>query len=126
MPNYEAICQEALRLAAPLFDLDAHHIHVALVGDEQMSQLNMRYRKINKPTDVLTFRMNEPGWIGDIVIALPYARRQAKIRRVWLADELKRLVVHGVAHLAGYEHDTITSFSNMRLAELAALQKVIR
>lgn len=124
--KYLTRLNDTVKKAAGMFDLVADQVHVTLVDRPTMSRLNRDYRKMNGPTDVLTFTMDEPGWKGDIVICLPYAKEQAKKRHVALQHELDRLVVHGLAHLAGFEHDTINHFSQMRAAELAVLQKVIR
>lgn len=85
---------------------------VVLIGDEAIQALNRRYRKKDKPTDVLAFAMLEgmraPGdeeRLGDVVISLDTAARQAKRRRKPLAAEVRTLLIHGVLHLLGYDHE---------------------
>ena len=73
-----------------------------------MRGLNKRWRKKDRPTDVLSFPSGEkaPGFLGDLVIDVPYAARQARARRHSLTRELKILLAHGVLHLLGYDHET--------------------
>lgn len=76
-----------------------------------MKLLNSRYRGINKVTDVLSFpladeRFGQDGCLlGDIVISVPEASAQAQRFRVSFYDELLRLLVHGLLHLIGYDHE---------------------
>jgi rRNA maturation RNase YbeY len=80
------------------------------VGDRRMRRLNRMYRKKDRTTDVLAFPMREshnpyPLLLGDVVISVPTARRQAKESGRSLGDELAALLVHGVLHLCGYDHE---------------------
>lgn len=77
-----------------------------------MRALNRRYRGKDRPTDVLSFSFREgafpqvqPDLLGDIVIAVPVAERQARERGHSLRSEIDRLLVHGLLHLAGYDHE---------------------
>jgi probable rRNA maturation factor len=90
---------------------------LTLTGDEHLREYNRRYRGIDEPTDVLAFAAQEkpsdqrfqapPGteqWLGDIVISLPRARRQAREAGHPINDEVRLLAVHGFLHLLGYDH----------------------
>ena len=86
-------------------------LSVALVSDARIHELNRSFRKKNKPTDVLAFAMNEgeglgegSGLLGDVIISVDTARRQAKANRRPLLDELTMLLAHGLLHLLGYDH----------------------
>jgi probable rRNA maturation factor len=79
-------------------------INLVLIRDEEMRKLNYRYRKKDKATDVLAFPMGEDGILGDIAISTETARRNAKHFGVTYKEELKRLVIHGVLHVIGYDH----------------------
>jgi probable rRNA maturation factor len=76
-----------------------------------MRRLNARYRGIDRPTDVLSFPMregrtaDEQALLGDIVICVPKAAAQAKEYHVRFYDELLRLLIHGLLHLLGYDHE---------------------
>jgi probable rRNA maturation factor len=102
--------RDALRLLR-LLDLQSE-LSVVLVDDAEMRRLNAAYRRIDKATDVLAFAMREgegaelhPDVLGDVVISLDTAARQAASRRVPIADELRTLLTHGVLHLLGYDHE---------------------
>jgi probable rRNA maturation factor len=85
-------------------------LSVALVGDREIRALNARYRNQDRPTDVLSFVAEAElpcgeRLLGDVVISLERAARQAKARRRALERELETLLVHGVLHLLGYDHE---------------------
>ena len=85
---------------------------LALVGDTKMRALNRRFRGVDRPTDVLSFPAEaanghaEAGrrWLGDVVIATGVARRQARARGCAVDVEYRRLALHGLLHLLGYDH----------------------
>lgn len=97
-------------------------ITLVITSDEAVAELNEQYRGIPGPTDVLSFAAQEPAveselapvgfvsapemdaYLGDIIIALPFTRRQAGELGRALADELRLLAVHGTLHLLGYDH----------------------
>jgi probable rRNA maturation factor len=88
-------------------------LSILLCDDDTIQELNRRYRKKNKPTDVLAFPMNEgpgpspnPGLLGDVVISLPTATRQAAEHDRPIIDEVTFLLAHGLLHLVGYDHAT--------------------
>lgn len=92
--------------------LHGAQVTVLLVGERAMRALNRRWRGLDRPTDVLSFSQREgeggglhPEVLGDVVVCVPVAKRQAQQAGHCLAAELDRLVVHGLLHLAGYEHE---------------------
>lgn len=88
---------------------DRHdEVSVYFCGDRRMAGLNRRWRRKDRPTDVLSFPAgaSASGFLGDIVIALPYATRQARRRGEAPAREIDRLLLHGYLHLLGYDHET--------------------
>jgi len=92
--------------------LDAVELSVALVDDATIHALNRDYRKKDKPTDVLAFPLQEPvpeevtGLLGDVILSIDTARRQASKHRRPLLGELTMLLAHGLLHLLGYDHQT--------------------
>jgi rRNA maturation RNase YbeY len=88
---------------------------ILFVGDQRMRGLNLRYRSKDRTTDVLAFAMREaarpqvsrlmPDMLGDVVISIPTAWRQAKEAGRSLDEELACLLVHGILHLCGYDHE---------------------
>jgi probable rRNA maturation factor len=81
-------------------------VTVAVVPDGRVRSLNRQYRKQDRPTDVLSFPADEPGQLGDVVIAQGVARRQALAAGHSLSIELRVLALHGLLHLLGYDHET--------------------
>ena len=87
-------------------------VSVLLIGDAAMRTLNRRYRGKDRTTDVLSFPLREGKFsgvqhhlLGDIVISVPAAARQAKAAGETLLEEIDRLLVHGFLHLLGYDHE---------------------
>ena len=87
---------------------------VALVSDRRIAALNRRYRGLARPTDVLSFAAEGNGYLGDVVISAPTARRQARRYRHSLTEEIELLMLHGLLHLMGYDHETDHGRMNRR------------
>jgi probable rRNA maturation factor len=84
--------------------LKGSEVSVLITGDEGMRALNKKFRRIDKPTDVLSFPMDESGMLGDIAVSVDKAVAQAVEFGVSFEEELARLLVHGFLHLIGYDH----------------------
>jgi probable rRNA maturation factor len=96
-------------------------LSVLLCDDAVIHVLNRDYRKKDQPTDVLAFAMREgeahvgnASLLGDVVISVPTARRQAKERGCGLDDEVVMLLAHGLLHLLGFDHQTAAEDRRMR------------
>jgi probable rRNA maturation factor len=101
--------QSVLRRAARASGSPAREVSVLFCADGRMRGLNRRYRGKDKSTDVLAFPANAveaAGFLGDIVISVPYAGREARRRGETRAREIDRLLLHGFLHLMGYDHET--------------------
>lgn len=92
--------------------LAIRRLSIGLVGTKRMRTLNGYWRGVDRPTDILSFsgsrRFVWPEAIGSeatLIIALPVARAEARMRHIHLRKELARLVIHGMAHLAGFDHE---------------------
>lgn len=86
----------------------ARSLGVRLVSDTEMRDLNRRYRGKDRPTDVLSFPGGpsiEGYHLGDIVVSIPMARRQAREQGVSAQIELRTLLIHGVLHCLGHDHE---------------------
>ena len=99
-------------LVMHFFDCDDAELSILLCDDAKMWELNLAYRQKDRPTDVLAFAQREgtpvPGQdhvLGDVVISVETAARQAEERGHSTTQELKLLVVHGICHLLGYDHE---------------------
>jgi probable rRNA maturation factor len=85
-------------------------LSVTFVGDRRMRTLNRQYRKQDRTTDVLAFAVREgplvqSALLGDVVVSMPTAIRQAKTAKRSLDEELIILLIHGILHLFGYDHE---------------------
>ncbi|MBL8145379.1 MAG: rRNA maturation RNase YbeY [Anaerolineae bacterium] len=122
-----------VRAAQTVLDLYGPDVDCALTvvveDDTAVEALNRQFRGVNAPTDVLSFPADqppveldgEPRYLGDLVIAFPYAAAQAARESHALMDSLSLLVVHGTLHLLGYDHDDAASRAAMWAAQKAAL-----
>jgi len=86
---------------------------VVILDNEQIQQLNKTYRKVDKPTNVLAFPMIEgefgditPGLLGDVVISCETAQKEAKKANISLEERMSQLLIHGILHLIGFDHET--------------------
>ena len=102
----------------------AGEVHVLLAGDATLRRLNRTYRGKNKATDVLSFPASDAGdgngvgVAGDLAISLETAARQAARFGHSLRDEVRVLLLHGVLHLAGFDHEKDAGKMAVREAEL--------
>lgn len=95
-------------------------LSILLTDDREIHKLNLAYRGKDKPTDVLSFPLDEDaarvqGMLGDVVISLPTAKRQARALKVSPREELLRLLVHGTLHLLGYDHENVPARTAARM-----------
>ena len=81
------------------------HLTVAVAADRRVQELNRKFRGKDAPTDVLSFPADEPGTLGDVVIARGVARRQARGAGHDVDTEIRVLALHGLLHLLGYDHE---------------------
>jgi probable rRNA maturation factor len=109
-----ALARRLGRAAERLLDrlrLAGAELSILLVSDREMRTLNRRWRGADRPTDVLAFAQREgdgeapDGVLGDVVISVDTARRQAAEHGQALAHEGERLLIHGLLHLLGYDHE---------------------
>lgn len=126
---------------ASVKEVGGGHFSVAFVSDKRMKELNKFFRGKDSTTDVLSFphkpdvfETSEGGdfevtgilgstegfhvFLGDIVISLEQAQRQAKENKLTFEREIKQLILHGALHLCGYDHETDNGEMNARELEL--------
>lgn len=85
-------------------------LSLVLIGNREMQKLNLRYRRKNYPTDVLSFPAEgevpaEVSLLGEVIISVEKAAEQAKERERTLEEEMTTLLIHGIVHLMGYDHE---------------------
>lgn len=107
--------------------------------DATIRQYNKQYRHKDKATDILSFachQTTQPGRlprisnpeeanIGDLIISAPYVQAAAQKIGIALDEHIQNLLIHGICHLLGYDHETDTDFRVMRRKENAILKKLI-
>ena len=115
--------RRAARLLAAL-GCEGAELSLALADDGEIAALNARFRDRQGPTDVLSFSLLEGdhaerrgGLLGDVVMGVEVAARQAARARRSLDDELARLLIHGVLHLLGHDHEEAAEAAQMRAEE---------
>lgn len=102
---------------------ESSDLSLVIGNDTLLHQLNMKYRQVDSPTDVLSFPSGEVDpdtadlYLGDVGISLPRAEEQASTEGHPLADELQLLVVHGTLHLLGYDHEESEGIKSMQVAQ---------
>lgn len=111
--NEEVLRRFGDRLARTV-RLSPESFSAVLVSDRRMREFNRRYRRKSGATDVLSFLLEENGYLGDVVISVETARRQARKLGHGLQTELQLLLLHGVLHLMGYDHEADNGQMNRR------------
>ncbi len=96
-------------------------VTLVLTGDREVRELNARFRGLDRPTDVLAFPLDDPDYLGDVVISVERAREQAPRFHNDFESELARLIAHGILHLLGHDHHTSVEGRRMKAAERRAL-----
>jgi probable rRNA maturation factor len=112
----------------------AVELSIRLTNDAELHDLNLRYRNVDKPTDVLSFgseawrdgaradeAVAQPEYLGDIVISMDRCTAQAQTGGHEVGEELALLVAHGTLHLLGYDHDTAARKKRMWAQQAKAL-----
>ena len=101
--------------------LEKAELSIVLTGDLQIQQLNKSYRGKDRPTDVLAFAMREGDFsrlagdlLGDVIVSVPTARKQAQTHQRAVLDEVTMLLAHGLLHLLGWDHETKAKDVRMR------------
>ncbi len=97
-------------------------VSVSFVTDRVIAKLNMQFRRKRGPTDILSFGTNDPRDLGDVFIAPMTARRRARARNMPYRQYLSLLIVHGVLHLAGFDHERAGDAKKMERLERRILE----
>ena len=125
----DALLRRAARaaLAASPRASKSFSVTLLLADDEEMQRLNLLWRGKDAPTNVLSFPADaarDRGFLGDIVLAYATALREAEERGISLADHVSHLVVHGMLHLLGFDHERDADAQRMERAERIALASI--
>ncbi len=109
--------EQILSVVAPTKSLE-----LIVVEDEEIKDINAQYRKLDKPTDVLSFPIKESktDFIGSIIISADTAKRVADEFGHSLEDEMKILFIHGLLHILGFDHETDNGQMREKEADIAS------
>lgn len=99
----------------------AHELSIVLADNAFIRQLNKEWRGKDKPTNVLSFPQGEPELLGDVILAHETIATEAEEQNKAFADHLKHLVVHGVLHLLGHDHEEDDEAETMERLEIEIL-----
>ena len=123
--NLSKVCQEFLNENA----LEESELLIRLVSPVEIQVLNKEYRNKNQVTNVLSFQSDIPDEVeesilGDVVICVDVVREEALFGNKKFGDHLTHMVVHGILHLIGHDHEDITSANKMESIEIDFLGKL--
>lgn len=119
LPKLEPLTRRVLRSIVP-----GGEVSVVFTTDGKIQTLNRDWRGKDKPTNVLSFPLSPPQHYGDIVLALGVCKREAKAEGKTLEAHTAHLLVHGMLHLLGYDHETDADHAKMMRKEIAILKKL--
>jgi probable rRNA maturation factor len=129
LAEIETVCRRAVAAARKAASVPAGEISLVLADDAFIRMLNRDHRGKDRATDVLSFpqiegsapELGSPTLLGDVVVAYETAARDAETAGVTLADHLSHLIIHGVLHLAGHDHEDDAEAEAMEGLERTAL-----
>jgi len=122
------VVQYAVRRGVPRaaalrsFAGDASGVTLRIVGEREGRRLNLHYRKKNRPTNVLSFPYGNG--TGDVVLCHPVIAREARAQGKSIAAHYAHLVVHGILHLRGYDHEKKRDARRMERREIRLLRRL--
>ena len=99
----------------PYFKKKKQEFSILLTNNKKMKNLNFKFRKKNKPTDVLSFQSNDNIYIGDIAISYEIVNKRSKLSNFFI--EFDKMWIHGYFHLVGYDHKKLKDFKKMAKKE---------
>lgn len=128
IPDLDHLIETAARAAVAAAEGEIPgFVSVALSSDTIVTDLNGRFRGKPKPTNVLSFPSGDgapDGQIGDIILGLETVQREALEQGIPIEHHVQHLVVHGVLHLLGYDHETTADAERMEAIEIDILSKL--
>jgi probable rRNA maturation factor len=93
-----------IKIAQEVLRKEKRNLSIALVGEKRMKELNRKYRRKNRATDVLSFAQKEIG-LGEIVLCPSQIKKNSRKFSITFIKELVKVLIHGILHLQGYDHE---------------------
>ena len=105
-------------------DDTGREVTIRVTDENEMQSLNNRWRNIDKPTNVLSFPLHDAGCplLGDLVVCAPVVKREAVQRGSSLDAHWAHVIIHGILHLMGYDHNNVTAAEIMEAKETELMQ----
>lgn len=116
--------EKVAQAAFSYFEKRTGKLEFAFVTSEEIKRLNNVYRGKNKATDVLSFILEEEPLLAQIFICYNISSKQAKLHNKKQSEEVAHLLVHGILHCYGYDHEQVDEETNMKTLEANILNKV--
>jgi len=124
--NIESLIEASVHetLSHIKFKTEQAELSVVLADNDFVQELNKVYRSKDKPTNVLSFPQDEDVLLGDVILAYETVSSEAGEQKKPFEDHFVHLVIHGVLHLLGYDHETDEGAKIMERAEIETLKKL--
>ena len=97
---------------------------IRIVDEAESQSLNNQYRKINKPTNILSFLINDEPLVGDLILCHSVIKKEAFVHKKRICDHYAHLIIHGYLHLLGFNHNKDDDALLMENKEIAVLKKL--
>ncbi len=123
VPGIVRLARETVTAVLTDSGFAAGEVSLVFSNDAAVRSLNRRWRRKDAPTNVLSFPTREPRMLGDVVMAFETVAREAKEQGKPLAHHLRHLIVHGVLHLLGHDHDRERDATRMENRERRILRR---
>jgi probable rRNA maturation factor len=122
------LARQAARAALAVAGADPsnYDLSITFADDATLARLNRKWRAKNRPTNVLSFPARQSGerFLGDVILAAGVIKREAEEQGKSLSSHASHLIVHGVLHLLGHDHDEISAARKMERMEVRALESL--
>lgn len=128
--QFEALRRELIQRVvtetAQCVEMDLDRLSLALLDDEQIQEVNERFRNVDGPTDVIAFEAEAQGdeLVGEVIVSVETARRQAEHAGHSLDTELAWLIAHGVLHVAGMSDETESDLEDMLVKQREVMRRL--
>ena len=133
LPSYKKCISNSVNQIFKIIKFSSNNevsISFLLTSNSEIKLLNHKYRNKNKPTNVLSFPMNEKienkNYLGDVVIACEKIIDESSEQNIKKYEYLSKMTIHGVLHLLGYKHDTDSQFYKMNSIEKNILEEMYK
>ena len=133
LPSYKKCISNSVNQIFKIIKFSSNNevsISFLLTSNSEIKLLNQKYRNKNKPTNVLSFPMNEKienkNYLGDVVIACEKIIDESYEQNIKKYKYLSKMTIHGVLHLLGYKHDTDRQFNKMNSIEKNILEEMYK